>query len=240
MERQIKAHENIFRSFPFQIISIDYIKSGSKRQVFIDHCPELIIVDEVHTCARPAGANNSQQLRYHLLHDIAKKENQHLIMLSATPHSGKSAEFQSLLGLVKPEFEQIDILKSTEDERRALAKHFVQRRRADVLTWLDEETHFPDRMSVDTDYEVGKEYGALFLEILEYARGMVAASGTDSRKQRYSYWDALALLRGVMSSPAAGVSMLEKKAEKKGLILEADYCCFNPKFTLQFVLPLVA
>ena len=73
LERKIRSHENIFRAFPFQIISIDYIKTGSKRQVFIDHCPELIIVDEAHTCAKPAGANNSQQLRYHLLHDIAKK-----------------------------------------------------------------------------------------------------------------------------------------------------------------------
>ncbi|MBE0652879.1 MAG: helicase, partial [Bacteroidales bacterium] len=34
LERQIKVHENIFRSFPFQVISIDYIKTGSKRQVF--------------------------------------------------------------------------------------------------------------------------------------------------------------------------------------------------------------
>lgn len=89
LERQIRAHENIFRAYPFQVISIDYIKSGSKRQVFIDHCPEMILVDEAHSCARPAGANTSQQLRHKLLYDIAKKENQHLILLTATPHSGK-------------------------------------------------------------------------------------------------------------------------------------------------------
>lgn len=220
LERQIRVHENIFRAFPFQIISIDYIKTGNKRQVFIDHCPELIIVDEAHTCARPAGANNSQQLRYHLLHDISRKENQHLLLLTATPHSGKQVEFQSLLGMLKPDYEKIDIISSSEKERKDIAKYFVQRRRADVVKWLGEETKFPDRISTDRDYEVGKEYGDIFNDILAYAREIVAASSGDGRKQRYSYWDALALLRGVMSSPAAGISMLEKKAYKKNLASE--------------------
>lgn len=222
LERQIRTHENIFRAFPFQIVSIDYIKSGNKRQVFIDHCPELIMVDEAHTCAKPAGANNSQQLRYHLLHDISKKENQHLVLLTATPHSGKQAEFQSLLGLLKPEFEKIDIVTSSEIERKEIAKHFIQRRRGDVLKWLDEETKFPERNSIDRDFEIGKAYGDVFNDILAYAREIVAQNIGDGRKQRYNYWDALALLRGVMSSPAAGISMLTQKAQKKKITDEED------------------
>jgi superfamily II DNA or RNA helicase len=222
LERQIRTHENIFRAFPFQIISIDYIKSGNKRQVFIDHCPELIIVDEAHTCAKPAGANNGQQLRYHLLHDIAKKEKQHLLLLTATPHSGKQAEFQSILGLLKPSFEKIDIITSTELERKEIAKYFIQRRRADVLKWVDEETKFPERNSVDNPFEIGKAYAEVFNDILSYAREIVAQNAGDGRKQRYNYWDALALLRGVMSSPAAGISMLVKKAQKKKITDEED------------------
>lgn len=222
LERQIRTHENIFRAFPFQIISIDYIKSGNKRQVFIDHCPEFIMVDEAHTCAKPAGANNSQQLRYHLLHDISKKKNQHLVLLTATPHSGKQAEFQSLLGLLKPEFEKIEVVSSSEPERKEIAKHFIQRRRADVLKWLDEETKFPRRDSTDIHFEIGKAYAEVFNDILAYAREIVAQSMGDARKQRYNYWDALALLRGVMSSPAAGISMLTKKADKKKITDEED------------------
>lgn len=222
LERQIRTHENIFRAFPFQIISIDYIKTGNKRQVFIDHCPEMILVDEAHTCAKPAGANNAQQLRYHLLHDIAKKQNQHLVLLTATPHSGKQAEFQSILGLLKQGFEKIDVVISSEQERKEIARYFIQRRRADVLKWLDEETKFPQRNSIDKDFEIGKGYADVFNDILAYAREIVAVSAGDGRKQRYNYWDALALLRGVMSSPAAGVSMLMKKAEKKRITDEED------------------
>jgi len=231
LERQIRSHETIFRAFPFQIISIDYIKSGSKRQIFIDHCPELILVDEAHTCAKPAGANNAQQLRYHLLHDISKKPDQHLVFLSATPHSGKQAEFQSLLGLLKPEFEKIDVVTASDEERKSIAKHFIQRRRGDVLRWLDEETKFPVRNSVDSPFELSADYAEVFNEILTYAREMVAQNAGDGRKQRYSYWDALALLRGVMSSPAAGISMLTKKAQKKRLSDDDDDLAHMPAET---------
>ncbi len=222
LERQIRNHENIFRAFPFQIISIDYIKSGNKRQVFIDHCPELIIVDEAHTCARPAGANNSQQQRFHLLNDLSAKTDQNLVLLTATPHSGKQEEFQSLLGLLKKPFADIDISSSTEEQRRQIAQHFIQRRRADiVIKSNDEDTKFPDRNAADNPYSLSKEYADLFNDILDYARDIVKGSASNG-KQRYGYWDALALLRGVMSSPAAGISMLQKKAAKKRLTEDED------------------
>jgi superfamily II DNA or RNA helicase len=222
LERQIRTNESIFEAFPFQIISIDYIKTGNKGQIFLSHCPKLIIVDEAHTCAKPAGANDSQQLRYKLLKQISKNPIQNLILLTATPHSGKQEEFQSLLGLLKPEFEEIDIVSSTEQERKEIADHFVQRRRGDVLKWLDEETKFPKRNPIDKDYEIGEKYFELFNEVLAYAREMVALHADNGKKQRYNYWDALALLRGIMSSPAAGISMLHKKAQKKKLSNEED------------------
>ena len=217
LERQVRTDENIFRAFPHQIISIDYIKSGSKRQIFLDHCPELILVDEAHTCAKPAGANNTQQLRYHLLHDIARNNSQHLVLLTATPHSGKQAEFQSLLGLLNPSFGKQDIVSASDQERKEIARHFIQRRRGDVTKWLGEETSFPNRISTDHAYAIGQRYEEVFNDILAYARELVTRHAGNGRKQRYNYWDALALLRGVMSSPAAGVAMLTKKAEKKRL-----------------------
>lgn len=226
LERKIRTHENIFRAFPFQIISIDYIKSGSKRQIFLDHCPEMVLVDEAHTCAKPKGAVKSQQQRYYLLHDIAKNPQQHLIMLTATPHSGKQEEFQSLLGLLKPDFESIDITNTDENNRKTIAKHFVQRRRSDVIQTIketgDDELTFPKRIPIDKDYQVGEAYASIFDDVLAYARENVLKNEGDKRKQRYSYWDALALLRGIMSSPEAGKTMLEKKAANKSITEEED------------------
>jgi superfamily II DNA or RNA helicase len=225
LDRQIRSHQNIFRAFPFQVISIDYIKTGTKRQVFLDHCPELVIVDEAHTCARPAGSNNTQQLRYHLLHDLSAKNDQHLIMLTATPHSGKQEEFQSLLGLLRAQFERINLLEANSEERKIISKHFVQRRRADLeVGWIDGTTTFPKRNLNELHYTLAdtNPYQQVFLNVLEYARELVKDAGIDKRKQRFSYWEALALLRGVMSSPAAGATMLRKKAQKKKLVIDAD------------------
>src|SRR5450759_4482209 len=131
LDRQIQGDTSVYDYFPYQVISVDFIKSDVRRDVFVEQCPELVIVDETHTCARPTGASPSQQQRYHLVSRIAAKRGQQLILLTATPHSGKPEEFHSLLGLLRKDFEGLDITESTQQQRRELAKYFIQRKRGD-------------------------------------------------------------------------------------------------------------
>jgi superfamily II DNA or RNA helicase len=214
LDRQIQGDESVYNYYPFQIISIDYIKSEVRKDVFISECPELVIVDEAHTCARPTGATVAQQQRYHLLNRIANKPNQHLVLLTATPHSGKAEEFQSLLGLLDSQYESLDIPKASPTERREFARHFVQRKRADISQWMGEKTPFPERDSLEWHYELSKKYSIFFNDILEFARKLVVQDAKSQRTKRVQYWTALALLRGVMSSPAAGVKMLTTRLER--------------------------
>jgi superfamily II DNA or RNA helicase len=214
LDRQIQGDASVYEYYPYQIISIDFIKSDSRKDVFVEQCPELVIVDEAHTCTRPAGASAAQQQRYHLVSRIAAKPNQHLILLTATPHSGKPEEFQSLLGLLNPSFESLDLPSSTQPQRRELAKHFVQRKRADVEKWMDETTPFPKRETFEWPYELSRNYAAFFDDILAFARKMVVPDGSSKRQKRVQYWTALALLRGVMSSPDAGTKMLAARLDK--------------------------
>lgn len=208
LDREIQGDVSVFEHYPFQVLSIDYIKAEGRSDVFIAQAPELVIVDEAHTCARPTGAAASQQQRYHLIHRLAQKPGQHLALLTATPHSGKPEEFHSLLGLLRPEFETLDIPQSTQPQRRELARHFIQRRRADVARWLpDDEVPFAERDSKEVGYELSGRYDAFFGRVLDFARKLVAG---DERKRGH-YWAALGLLRGVMSSPDAGVEMLRGK-----------------------------
>ncbi len=213
LDREIHGDASVFQHFPFQVLSVDYIKSEGRRDVFVSQCPELVIVDEVHTCARPSGASAGQQQRHDLIRRIARKEGQHLLLLTATPHSGKPEEFQSLLGLLNSDFEPLDLPKATLDQRKELAAHFIQRRRGDVLKWMGEETPFPRRDSGEISYDLSAGYGALFDHILDFARKLVTGGAASDREQRVHYWTALGLLRGVMSSPAAGVEMLRKRLE---------------------------
>lgn len=211
LDRQIQGDTSVYEYYPYQVISIDFIKSDARRDVFIEQCPELVIVDEAHTCARPTGASNSQQQRYHLVSRIAAKPGQQLILLTATPHSGKPEEFQSLLGLIHGDFEMLDLPNSTQQQRRDLARHFVQRKRGDVEKWLGEDTPFPERDAFEWPYELSPGYARFFERIIEFARRLIAPDLAHSERKRVQYWTALALLRGVMSSPASGIEMLNTR-----------------------------
>ena len=216
LDRQIQGDTSVYDYYPYQIVSIDFIKSDARRDVFIQQCPDLVVVDEVHTCARPAGASAAQQQRHNLVSRIAAKPTQNLILLTATPHSGKPEEFQSLLGLLGQEYETLDLPNSTQTQRRSLAAHFVQRKRADVEKWMDESTPFPKREAFEKAYDLSPDYAAFFKDVLAFARKIVTPDASGDRIKRARYWTALALLRGVMSSPDTGVKMLNSRLDRLG------------------------
>lgn len=219
LDRKLPDDRSVFHHVPYQVISIDYVKADKRRGIFLNDCPELVIVDEAHTCAKPAGASsNSQQQRYHLLHDIAKKASQHLLMLTATPHSGKDPEFQSLLGLLNKEFESYEFEHIDQSKRKKIARHFIQRKRENIARWHrstgDEKTPFPKRDSKEIGYKLSLHYYQFYQDILQFARG-ISKEGGHIRSSHIRYWAALALLRGVMSSPATGVEMLQNRQIRK-------------------------
>ncbi len=205
--------ESIFRAYPYQVISIDFIKSDRNRYKFINDCPELVIVDEAHTCARPEGATTKQQQRHNLIHQVSRLSERHLILLTATPHSGKTSEFQSLLGLLKPEYEQIDIAAADKKTRGRIADNIIIRRRADVEQW-HEKTHFPKRDNKEIDYKLSSGYKKIFNDLLILLREIYTGPNASGQKQRFKYFAVLSLLRGVMSSPEAGREMLARKSAK--------------------------
>lgn len=222
LNRQIQGDTSVYEYYPYQVISIDFIKSDTRRDVFVEQCPELVIVDEAHTCARPTGASDSQQQRYHLISRIAQKPDQHLVLLTATPHSGKPEEFHSLLGLLRPEYETIDLPNSNQAQRRELARYFVQRKRADVEKWLGEDTPFPVRETFEWPYDLSADYAQFFEEMIEFSRKLIAPDPSRAGQKRVQYWTALALLRGVMSSPAAGIEMLNTRLTSLATISDGD------------------
>ena len=220
LERKIVGDDtlNVFNYYPYQVVSIDYVKNGSaKMPAFLKDVPDLVIVDEAHTCTKNLDykkAGQSQQ-RYELLEKIAKNNQQHLLLLTATPHSGKDGEFKSLLGLVNPEFETYDFTDLETSEKRKVAAHFIQRKRKNIEKWLDEETPFPKRTTEELPYTLSasSDYYKLYQDVLKFARG-ISTEGVTENKARIKYFAALSLLRGVMSSPAAGFEMLQKRKSK--------------------------
>ena len=208
---------HIFSYYPHIIVSLDYVKSERRRAVFLTHCPDLVIVDEAHTCTNSQQQKALGQQRYELIKAIAEKATRHLVLLTATPHSGIEAAFLSLLGLLNPKFEQFNLEILTEKERIELANHFIQRRRVDVRQWLDNETPFPQRESLELAYPLSTDYRCLFDNVFDFAKGLVL--GVDDSlsyaQKRGRYWSALAIIRCVMSSPAAAIATLSRQVKNR-------------------------
>ena len=125
------------------------------------------------------------------------------MLATATPHSGDDTAFANLVGLCNPALATADL--TTGAGRALLAQHFVQRRRADIRHYLDEDTPFPkDRLTLDVPYTLSPDYRDLFDDVLHYAREQVR-DGVNGTRGRVRWWSALALLRALASSPTRGI-----------------------------------
>lgn len=217
IERDLPHGVGLFDQHPIVVVSLDYIKSERHREHFLSIAPECIIVDEAHTCAS-SGAG--KQLRFELLQRLAKGAERHLLLLTATPHSGDEAAFYNLLSLLDPAFVGLQSRTSADDPlRQQLARHFVQRRRKDIVEW-QAETHdgrgFARRMKTELTYKLTGDWGAFFDAVQAYCREMAeSVEQTQQGSARLIWYATLALLRCVASSPAAAVKALTTRLEGK-------------------------
>jgi superfamily II DNA or RNA helicase len=219
LERDCPLGQSLFERHPITVVSTDYIKQERRREEFLRTAPELILVDEAHTCADAGGTRSASHQRHALLQALVKDETRHLILITATPHSGKPETFRSLLALLSPEFENLPEDLGGEVHRKhreALARHLVQRRRGDILAYQGAETTFPKRVSAEEHYALRPEYRRFFDKILAYCRESVLDTTLDRRRQRVRWWSALALLRSISSSPAAAAATLRSRSATAG------------------------
>lgn len=215
IERDIPHGVKLFDHHPVVVVSLDYIKSERHREHFLSIAPECVIVDEAHTCASGGGG---KQLRFALLQRLVKDESRHLIMLTATPHSGDEAAFYNLLSLLDPRFIALqDKVSASDPLRQELARHFVQRRRKDISEWQTETGDgrgFPRRMKTEVTYQLSGEWGAFFDSVQDYCRELAESIEQQGESRGRLIWYAtLALLRCVASSPAAAVRALTTRLE---------------------------
>ncbi|MCZ7658806.1 MAG: DEAD/DEAH box helicase [Xanthobacteraceae bacterium] len=207
LERGLPASESLFEAHPFTVVSLDYIKAERRRDSFARACPGLVVVDEAHACV---GTHQSRQQRFALLERLSADKERHLLLLTATPHSGDEAAFDRLLGLLDPAFATASL--DDEQNRIRLARHFVQRRRMDIEAreWGEERT-FPRHETAEQTYALDPAHRAFHDAVLDYCLGVVEGAGASEHRRRLAFWGTLALMRCVGSSPAAAASALRNR-----------------------------
>ena len=214
LERDLPRDVSVFDRHRFTVVSTDFIKTPRRVEEFALKCPEFVIVDEAHGCTLAEGVGRGRQQRFELLRRVTEDKTRHVILVTATPHSGNEEAFRSLLSLIEDEFATLPTdLDRAEREgiRRKLSRYLVQRRRADIRQYLQTDTAFPDRKDKEATYTFSREYRALFDDILAFGRDYVSGDHGE-RRRRVRYWSALGLLRCVSSSPAAAAATLRSRA----------------------------
>ena len=221
LERRLPADRSLYAYYPVQVISIDFIKTERNRHRFLLHAPEFVIVDEAHA-ATPA-TSQARHLRYELVRRLAQDRHRHLLLLTATPHSGIAEAFQRLLGLLDPAFETWDLARLTENQFARLARHFIQRTRRDIERHWENAPAFPKRETREVTYRLSPAYRRLFQEVYRFSKEIVrSAAGLREHQRRMRHWSALALLRCVMSSPKAARDALARRRQHAWLDLETE------------------
>jgi superfamily II DNA or RNA helicase len=211
LERGLPAAQSLFEAYPHTVVSLDYIKADSRRDEFARACPSLVVIDEAHACV---GGERGRHQRFELLERLVADAERHMLLLTATPHSGDEAAFDRLLGLISPDFAggpQGDENARARYARR-LAQHYVQRRRPDIMEsgWNEKRT-FPVHQVKDESFSLTGDFAALHDRVLDYCLAVTQRAGDDQRSRRLAFWGTLALMRCVGSSPAAAASALRNR-----------------------------
>jgi superfamily II DNA or RNA helicase len=218
LERGLQAGKSPFSVHPFTVVSLDYIKSDSRRATFVRTCPDFIIVDEAHTCVG-TGNRRGVQKRYEVLRELAADAERRMLLLTATPHSGDQEAFQRLLVLLNPAFAKLQL--DDQRFRESLSKHFVQRRRIDLdnIGYGDgsegstEKSPFSKHLEDQhPEYKLSPIHKAFHEAVLDYCFERIVQVGEDTRKRRLALWGTLAIMRCVGSSPMAALSALRNRA----------------------------
>ncbi len=215
LERGCRPGESLFDHYRNVIVSTDFIKSPRRRDDFVRACPEMVIVDEAHTCTLGDKAGKGRQARHELVRRLTESEDRHIVLVTATPHSGNEAAFRSLLSLLNERFANLPSdLESKEREsiRKRLARHLVQRRRRDIEEYLGTETEFPEREDKEESYALTKDYKSFVAKSIKFAEDLATQDSGEDRHRRVRWWSAVALLRAVVSSPRAAAATLKNRA----------------------------
>jgi superfamily II DNA or RNA helicase len=211
LERGLPLAQTLFDAYPFTVVSLDYIKAEKRREGFAKACPDFVIVDEAHSCV---GTHKGKQQRFELLSGLARDPERRIILLTATPHSGDEEAFARLLSLIDPSFGVMNFDDAKYRER--LSRHFVQRRRIDLVSgdW-NENRAFPKHETTEFPYKLNKAHLDFQETVLDYCFGIVSKAGGGQRERRLAFWGTLALMRCVGSSPAAALSALRNRVSNE-------------------------
>lgn len=166
---------------------------------------DLVIIDEAHHVA----GSHEEVARHRLAVELAAAA-PHVLLLSATPHSGKSDGFRRLLGLLDPSF-----LDGRTVDRASVSPYVARTEKRGAVDLHGNALFQPRettmRVAPYTDREMERE---LYRAVTDYVRNGWDAARRQGRQS--AAFLVLLMQRLVSSSTAAILAALEKRSAAMG------------------------
>ena len=174
---------------------------------------DLIICDEAHRMAASYFGGEVNETKRHKLGKLLGTRTRNFLLMSATPHNGKEADFQLFMGLLDADrFEG----RFREGVHKADVSDMMRRLTKEELYRFDGTPLFPERRAYTASFALSPVEADLYQAVTTYVREeMNRADRTGDDKRRSNVGFALQILqRRLASSPAAIHRSLERRRKR--------------------------
>ena len=197
------------------IARLDMLSRSDELQAKLEASPEwdLVICDEAHRMAASYFGGEVKETRRFKLGRMFSTRTRHLLLMSATPHNGKEADFQLFMGLLDADrFEG----RFREGVHKADVSDMMRRLTKEELYRFDGTPLFPERRAYTASFSLSPDEAALYSGVTTYVREeMNRAERGEDGKRRSNVGFALQILqRRLASSPAAIYRSLERRRKR--------------------------
>ena len=174
---------------------------------------DLVVCDEAHKMSATVfGGEAKYTKRYHL-GQLLSGLTRHFLLMSATPHNGKEADFQLFMALLDGDrFEG----KYRDGVHSADVSDLMRRMVKENLRKFDGTPLFPERIAYTVPYHLSPQEEALYKAVTEYVRNEFnRAEALENDKRAGTVGFALTILqRRLASSPEAIYQSLRRRRER--------------------------
>ena len=197
---------------------------------------DLIIADEAHRMSASYFGNKVKFTKRYQLGQKLGQVCRHLLLMTATPHNGKEADFQLFMALLDGDrFEG----RFRDGVHYADAGDMMRRLTKEELRKFDGTPLFPERRANTVRYDLSDEEASLYTAVTEYVRDEMNRvqrfAETDGKKRNNVGFALQILQRRLASSPAAIYQSLKRRRERLENQL-AEACLIARGNRIQFTL----
>ncbi|NTU49917.1 MAG: DUF3883 domain-containing protein [Desulfobulbaceae bacterium] len=174
---------------------------------------DLVVCDEAHKMSATVFGGETKYTKRYRLGQLLSTLTRHFLLMSATPHNGKEADFQLFMALLDGDrFEG----RFRDGVHSTVVADLMRRMVKENLLKFDGTPLFPQRIAYTLPYHLSPAEEALYKEVTEYVREEFnRAEALQNNKRAGTVGFALTILqRRLASSPEAIYQSLRRRRER--------------------------